>query len=129
MQGKGRAAAGIALQIAGVKIRRRLEQGKTADGTPLGALLPGGKGRIVQVEHGHTAVAQAFENLALGLDDLVRAAELADIGTARRLLTNLFLAVVLQREPVNATTGPPKARRLGARSWRRARRVSITSSC
>ncbi|MNM63480.1 hypothetical protein D3C81_748470 [compost metagenome] len=46
-----------------------------------GTRLPDIKGFVVQVENGNTAFAQAFENLALGFDDLVRAAEFANVGS------------------------------------------------
>ncbi|MNE28203.1 hypothetical protein D3C80_1216380 [compost metagenome] len=46
-----------------------------------GTRLPDIKGFVVQVENGNTAFAQAFENLALGFDDLVRAAEFTNVGS------------------------------------------------
>ena len=41
--------------------------------------MPDGKGPIIKVEHGHTAFAQAFEYLALGFNNFLRAAEFADM--------------------------------------------------
>src|SRR5690606_39182110 len=63
-----------------IEIRQRILQAKTDDtlaGSPCG---PNRVGLVVAVEHGNTVCGQPIEDLALGLDDLFRTTELADMG-------------------------------------------------
>src|SRR5690606_12959927 len=44
-------------------------------------LLPYWPSRIIEIEHGNPLRGEAIKDLSLGLDDLVRTAELADMGS------------------------------------------------
>ncbi len=80
VEGERGAATGVAADIAGVEVGVRIIQRKADDAVIARPLAPDVERLVGQVEDGRTALAQAFEDLALGLDDLLRAAELADVG-------------------------------------------------
>ncbi len=81
-QGEALAAARITGQIAAMEIGAGVAQGEAEHLASGGAALPGEEGLVIQIEHGHAIVRQTFENLALGFDDFLRAAELTDMGIA-----------------------------------------------
>ena len=80
VQIKRRATARIAGQIARVKVCVRIGQGETEYLAASSPGLPDAKSLVVQIEDGDAICVQSFENLALGLDDFFRPAELANVG-------------------------------------------------
>lgn len=82
LQPEAHAAARIALQIGGAEIGLGPVEGESQQRTAAGTGLPGVEGLVVQVQHGGAVGGQPFEYLALRLDDLLRSAELADMGGA-----------------------------------------------
>ena len=80
VQGEGRAATGVAPDVAGVEISLRIVQCKAEDAVLAGALAPDLEGFVGQIKDSRAALAQALEDLALGLDDLLGTAEFANVG-------------------------------------------------
>ncbi|MCY1396148.1 hypothetical protein D9M71_111090 [compost metagenome] len=81
-QGKADAATRIAIQVAGAEVGVRVLQAEAQDLVPSHSRLPDIESAIVAVKYGDAVGIQAFENLALGLDDLVLPTELAHMGRA-----------------------------------------------
>jgi len=75
VQGEGRATAGITANATGMEIGTGIVERKAHDPVIASTRAPGVEGLVGQVENGCTALTQPFEDFALGLDDLVRAAE------------------------------------------------------
>ncbi len=78
-----RAATLVVGDRPGGEIHEGVVQAERYDALARSALGPDRIGLVVTVEHGGAGCVQAIENLALGLDDPVRATELADVGGAR----------------------------------------------
>lgn len=69
VQGKGRTATGITADGAGMEIGLRVVQGEADNSVIARALAPDVECLVGQVEDGRAALAQAFEDFTLGLDD------------------------------------------------------------
>ncbi|MNT06651.1 hypothetical protein D3C72_1413280 [compost metagenome] len=80
VQVERRAAAGIGSQVTGVEIGAGVAQRKRQHFAITGACLPDTECLVVKIENGDAIGIQPFDDLALGFDDFVRAAELADVG-------------------------------------------------
>ncbi|MCY1420462.1 hypothetical protein D9M71_360830 [compost metagenome] len=79
-QGEADAAARIAGNVAGMEVGGGIAQAEAQHLAAGDAGLPDIEGRIVAIEYRDAIGIQAFEDFALGLDDLVLSAELADMG-------------------------------------------------
>ncbi len=63
-----------------MQIRRRVSQCEGQNVAIAGTLAPDRESLVLQIQHRGAAGIESFQNLALGLDNFVRSAKLADVG-------------------------------------------------
>ncbi|MNE07818.1 hypothetical protein D3C80_1004530 [compost metagenome] len=79
VQVERRATTLVVSNAAGVEIRAGVVQGEGQHRAIAGALFPDGEGLVIKVQYRHAILTQTFEDLALGFDNLLWPAELADM--------------------------------------------------
>ncbi|MNJ28516.1 hypothetical protein D3C77_230540 [compost metagenome] len=82
VQVERRATTLILGEISGMEICASVVQREGQHLAITGALFPDAEGLVIKVQYCHAILTQTFEDLALGFDNLLRAAELADMRSA-----------------------------------------------